>query len=156
MRTFVLPLAMLSALAACDGNAPETDQAAEPETTEPAEPVPADTLSSSPSPAANAIPAVIQGRWGLVAADCEPGRDDAKGLLTITANKLDFYESVGTLDDIKELGDTRIRAEFDFIGEGQEWQRDMTLEARDSGTVLIRREDGVDAAPGEFRYMKCA
>jgi hypothetical protein len=109
-----------------------------------------------PSPVANAIPTAIQGRWGLTAVDCEPGRDDAKGLLTVTADTLEFYESVGTLDDIKEIGETLIRAEFDFVGEGQEWQRDITLDAREGGTVLIRREDGVDAAPGDFRYTKCA
>ena len=154
MRTFVLPLAILGALAACNDIPSETAQAPPRDAAETAAPAPPET--ASPSPAASTIPAVIQGRWGLVAADCEPGRDDAKGLLTITATELDFYESVGTLDDVKELGETRIRADFDFIGEGQEWERDVTLEAREGGTVLIRREDGVDAAPGEFRYTKCA
>ena len=156
MKTLVLPFAMVCGLAACDGAPTETDQAAAPDAPEIAAPAPPETSTVSPSPAASTIPAVIQGRWGLTDADCEPGRDDAKGLLTITANELDFYESVGTLDDIKELGETRIRADFDFIGEGQEWERDVTLEAREGGTVLIRREDGVDAAPGEFRYTKCA
>ena len=154
MRTFVLPLAILGALAACNDSPSDTAQAPPRDAAETAAPAPPET--ASPSPAASTIPAVIQGRWGLTDADCEPGRDDAKGLLTITANELDFYESVGTLDDIKELGETRIRADFDFIGEGQEWERDVTLEAREGGTVLIRREDGVDAAPGEFRYTKCA
>ena len=154
MRTFVLPLAILGALAACNDSPSETAQAPPRDAAETAAPAPPET--ASPSPAASTIPAVIQGRWGLTDADCEPGRDDAKGLLTITANELDFYESVGTLDDIKELGETRIRADFDFVGEGQEWERDVTLEAREGGTVLIRREDGVDAAPGEFRYTKCA
>ena len=154
MRTLPLPFAILVAVAGCDSSPTETESPPAPGTAETAAPAPPET--ASPSPAASTIPAVIQGRWGLVAADCEPGRDDAKGLLTISANELDFYESVGTLDDVKELGETRIRADFDFVGEGQEWERDVTLEAREGGTVLIRREDGVDAAPGEFRYTKCA
>ena len=155
MRTLLFPLAILGALAACDGS-PETEQTPAPDVDETAAPGSPDTSTASPTPAASAIPAVIQGRWGLSPADCEPGRDDAKGLLTVTADKLDFYESVGTLDDVKELGESRIRAEFDFVGEGQEWQRDVALDAREEGTMLIRREDGVDAAPGEFRYTKCS
>ena len=100
MRTFVLPLAILGALAACNDSPSETAQAPPRDAAETAAPAPPET--ASPSPAASTIPAVIQGRWGLTDADCEPGRDDAKGLLTITANELDFYESVGTLDDIKD------------------------------------------------------
>ena len=99
MKTLVLPFAMVCGLAACDGAPTETDQAAAPDAPEIAAPAPPETSTVSPSPAASTIPAVIQGRWGLVAADCEPGRDDAKGLLTISANELDFYESVGTLDE---------------------------------------------------------
>lgn len=156
MKAIVLSLIGLLALGACDGGAPDTEQTTTPETAGAETPTPAETLAPGALPPASTIPAAIRGRWGLTLADCEPGRDDAKGLLTITADKLDFYESVGTLDDVKELGESRIRAEFDFVGEGQEWQRDMTLEAREGGTVLIRREDGVDAAPGDFRYTKCA
>ena len=92
---------------------------------------------------------------GWSPADCEPARDDAKGLLTITAGKLEFYESVGTLDTIMEAEPTRIRAAFDFEGEGMTWQREVVLDVQDGGATLIRREYGEDAAPGPFRYAKC-
>ena len=98
----------------------------------------------------------MQGRWGLVAADCEPDHADAKGLLTITADKLRFYESVGTLGDIREGAENRIRASFDFEGEGMEWQRDMTLELQDGGSALVRREFGAEAATEPLRYSRCA
>ena len=159
MKRLSLSLLAIATLAACDGAQEEADTTITTETdaaTTPAAVEPTPSLAPvNGAPGAAEIPAAIQGRWGLVAADCEPGRSDAKGLLEITANKLDFYESVGTLDDIKELDETRIRAVFDFIGEGQEWERDVTLEVQEGGTVLIRREDGVDAAPGDFRYNKC-
>ncbi|OYW44045.1 MAG: hypothetical protein B7Z08_04060 [Sphingomonadales bacterium 32-68-7] len=117
----------------------------------------ADASSSlAPSPA-DAIPAAMLGRWGLVAADCEPGRDDAKGLMTVEAAHLRFYESIGTLDDdIDELSATRIRADFDFTGEGMTWDREMTLELQDGGRTLVRQEYGDDAMAGPLRYSKCS
>ena len=110
---------------------------------------------NAPPPETDGIPAALRGRWGLVAADCEPGRADAKGLLTITADKLEFYESVGELRDVEEVEEDRIRADFDFTGEGMEWEREMALELQETGAALVRREFGADAAPGSFRYVKC-
>ncbi|MBO9517718.1 MAG: hypothetical protein J7493_06590 [Porphyrobacter sp.] len=140
------------ALSACNSETPETE-----DTTS----VPAAEVLPSPDPALAAspdseIPEALRGRWGLVPADCEPGRDDAKGLLTITETKLEFYESVGTLEGIEEFDPSRIRASFNFTGEGQEWERDVVLDAQDQGKTLIRREYGEDAAPGPFRYTKCS
>lgn len=153
MKALILPLLAFAALAACDGGTQGADEAAAP--TETAAPEPTATRS----PAAGAIPAGIpsefRGRWGLVPADCEPGRADAKGLLTITAGKLEFYESVGTLDDIDEASANRIRASFDFTGEGMSWERDVSLELADGGAALVRREYGEDAAPEPFRYTRC-
>ena len=149
MRTLALPLLALAALAACDGGGESTDETA-PGT---------EAAATSPEPAATTppteIPAAVRGRWGLTSADCEPGRDDAKGLLTITADHLEFYESVGTLDDVREVADDRIHASFDFVGEGMEWEREMALELQETGAALVRREFGAEAASGSFRYIKC-
>jgi len=159
MKLIVPALAALVALAACDGGTQGADM-----TTEEAEAagnIVGNSSSSNPSSEATAattateIPAAIRGRWGMVPADCEPGRADAKGLLEITADKLEFYESVGTLDAIEEAAPTRIRASFDFTGEGMSWERDVVLEVHDDGIELVRREYGLDAAPGPFRYAKC-
>lgn len=153
MRTLPLSLLALAALAACDSGVDRAEEPAGPtdQVAEPATPAPTTVPSEL-----DAIPAAFQGRWGLVAADCEPGRSDAKGLLTITPEKLEFYESVGTLDEIQEAAPERIRASFDFTGEGMTWRRDETLAVEDGGRTLIRRESGDDAAPGPFRYGKCA
>lgn len=107
------------------------------------------------TPAPTEIPVAIRGRWGLVPADCTSTRGDAKGLLTIDADRLRFYESVGTLDTIMDAGPTRVRALFDFEGEGMSWQREAVLDVQDEGATLIRREYGEDAAPGPFRYTRC-
>ena len=157
MRTaLALALAALP-LAACDSSsepATETasDDAAAPDVEGPAPtPTPAAEETSEPT----AIPAALRGRWGLTEADCEPGRADAEGLLTISGDKLEFYESVGTLDGIDESSGSRIRADFDFTGEGMTWERDIVLDAQDGGKTLIRREYGEGAAPGPFRYTRC-
>ena len=156
--TFIAPA--LLALAACDGGTQSadvtTDEAAARgdlaanSSIAPVEPDDAGT------PAPTEIPDALRGRWGLVPADCTSTRGDAKGLLEIAANRLRFYESGGTLDTIMDAEPTRLRADFDFEGEGMTWEREMVLDVQDGGTSLVRREYGDDAAPGPFRYSKCA
>jgi hypothetical protein len=161
MRIF--PTVALAALAVAGCNdtsapapAPSTDAAAVPEPA-PATPPPraSPAPTSADTPAATQIPAAVQGRWGLVANDCDPARDDAKGLLTVGPDTLRFYESRATLGPIKEVDATRIRATFAFTGEGMTWTRDIVLDAQDGGKTLIRREYGADAAPSPLRYMRC-
>jgi len=156
MKAFTLALPALLALAACDGGTQSAQTDAEEARAE-GNVVGGGAVSQPNAPPAetDGIPGALHGRWGLVAADCEPGRADAKGLLTITADKLEFYESVGELDDIREVADDRIHASFDFTGEGMEWERTMELVLQETGAALVRREFGADAAPGSFRYVKC-
>lgn len=157
--SFVLPALLV--LAACDNGTQGADTtteeaAAEGDLAENSSIAPVAEPVDTGTPAPTEIPAEMRGRWGLVAADCDPERDDAKGLLTITGDKLEFYESVGTLDTIMEAEPNRIRAAFDFEGEGMTWEREAVLDVQDGGTTLIRREYGEDAAPGPFRYSKCS
>jgi hypothetical protein len=121
--------------------------------------------SGTPTPAPRAsgpgipefgIPEALQGRWGLVPADCTSTRGDAKGLLIVSSTTLTFYESRGILTRIDERSDSRIRAAFAFSGEGMTWRRDEVLDAQNGGKTLVRREYGEDAAPGPFRYTRCA
>ncbi|MBN8842396.1 MAG: hypothetical protein J0H88_04030 [Sphingomonadales bacterium] len=102
------------------------------------------------------IPAAVQGRWGLVAADCTSTRGDAKGLLTIEAADLRFYESHGILAHIRERGATRIVADYKFSGEGMEWDRLMQLTVLDGGKTLVRRDYGEGASAEPMRYSRCA
>jgi hypothetical protein len=97
----------------------------------------------------------LQGRWGLVPADCTSTRGDGKGLLTVSPGSLKFYESVGKLGAIKTRTDTSLRADFAFSGEGMTWTRDETLSV--SGNKLTRTERGGDepGSGGPFTYTKC-
>lgn len=101
-----------------------------------------------------AIPAALHGRWGLVPADCTSTRGDAKGLLTISADTLRFYESRARLAQVTASSPTRIAATFAFEGEGQSWTRTVTLELGSDGATLVRREE----AEGErlsLGYRRC-
>ncbi len=101
------------------------------------------------------IPAAVQGRWGLTAADCTSTKGDAKGLLTIDATTLRFYESLGKLARVRERDASRIVADYKFTGEGMNWDRLMVLDAQ-GGDTLIRRDYGEGAAAGPLRYTRCA
>lgn len=157
MYRTLLPALTVLALAACsaqtDPNDPQNGQNSDPALTQQsAVPLP----SQSPGAvAAAAIPAAMQGRWGLVAADCTSTRGDAKGLVLIEPTGLKFYESIAQLGAVSERSDTAIRASFAFTGEGMDWTREMVLELDDAGTTLVRREFGSEAAIEPFEYRRC-
>jgi hypothetical protein len=141
------PVVLLAVLSACEkAETPTVASSASPE-----------LLESAPaSSAAAAIPPAVQGRWGLVPADCTSTKGDAKGLLVIDATTLKFYESRATLGAIKNLDDDGIEATFAFTGEGQNWTLDVDLDVEDGGRTLIRKETGQDASPQPLKYTRCA
>ncbi|MBN7785417.1 hypothetical protein JYP51_10820 [Ponticoccus gilvus] len=101
------------------------------------------------------VPLALQGRWGLVAADCDPRRDDAKGVMVVQADTLAFYESRATLARVDDRSETRLEGMFVFSGEGETWQRALLLDLRDGGEGLMRQELGEGAAPDALHYMRC-
>lgn len=159
--TIALAAVPALALAACDA-APTDGTAAGSDATEtsmPAEPdgsISPANETSSPESDTTSIPAVLQGRWGLVAADCTSTRGDAKGLIEVTGDTVKFYESRATLGDIAKRTDDSIRATFSFTGEGMTWSRDMALETQDDGNALVRTEYGEGAMADPLRYTKCS
>ena len=102
-----------------------------------------------------AIPEALHGRWGLVPADCTSTRGDAKGLITIDAERIEFYESRAVVDEIEEQDTGMIRARFAFTGEGQEWTRDIEWRLSEDGAKLMRSETGEDALDEPLSYTKC-
>ena len=99
--------------------------------------------------AAATIPAQYHGRWGMVAADCTSTRGDAKGLIIIGGNSIKFYEAVATLKEQRPAISTSFAGNFGFTGEGQTWEKAMTLTR--TGDTLNRKEDS-----GTFTYTRCA
>lgn len=158
MRIAVSSAAVLLVLAACSGKSDKDHQPVKEGADTVVAETPAQPAPPADAPAAGApteIPGAMTGRWGLVPADCTSTRGDAKGLLVISGNQLKFYESVGKLANITEGNDTRIRANFDFTGEGMTWKREMMMEVQDGGKVLMRQELGEDAMPNPLKYTRC-
>ena len=166
MRWMVLALGSALALAACSsgesgsnasekGDAPITgggqDQPTPSNLTDdPQNGIEPITLPS-PKPIAS-IPAGFRGRWGMVAGDCDPARDDAKGRMEVTAMALRFYESRGTVQSLTVVAPDTLTAQLAFTGEGQRWSRADRLTLIDDGKTLVRQEQ---QAQSVFRYSRC-
>jgi len=111
-----------------------------------------DAGSEQPSPPdtpeASMIPGQYRGRWGMNAADCDQGRSDAKGLITIGERTIRFYESTATLKERRPAIATSFAGLFAFTGEGQSWQKVLTFTR--TGDMLKRAEE-----EGTFTYRRC-
>lgn len=163
----LFPLVLLgAALSACSGEQPapiasETAPAVPPPPAEsPAiarpEAAPSDPASMPATAApAPAIPTAMRGRFGLVPDDCTSTRGDAKGLMTVGADNLRFYESVARIAAIKDETPRRLRARFAYSGEGMTWSRDATLALGANGNTLVLEEFGDGAVPGPQTYKRC-
>ena len=107
-------------------------------------------LPSPPgTPEASMIPGQYRGRWGMVTADCDRNRSDAKGAITIGERTIIFYESRATLKERRPAIATSFAGLFAFTGEGQSWEKVMTLTR--TGDTLKRAEES-----GTFTYTRCA
>lgn len=101
---------------------------------------------------AKTLPAAFQGRWGLGEADCDPKMDyAAKGLMTVTADKLSFYESRATIARLETVSPTELKASLSFSGEGQTWTEDTPLVLSDGGKALTRTSHEGQT----LRYTRC-
>ena len=114
--------------------------------------LPVSNAAAAPAPEekAKTFPAAIHGRWGLVPSDCTSTLGDAKGLVTITADEVRFYESVARPVKIVERTDRVIRGEFDFTGEGMSWTNYMTWSV--TGDRLTRVDSEEDS---RLVYTRC-
>jgi len=105
-------------------------------------------------PKPTSIPEQFRGRWGLTVNDCQPGRSDAKGLLTIDDRRLIFYESRGVLDRVDDWTPVNtFTANYGFQGEGMNWERLITLQR--FGKTLHRTEQGGEEGPVDLTYTAC-
>src|SRR3569623_2124157 len=106
LRLPVISLALIAAIAACSNPGPVANganqitavpaQSNEPQPTPAGGPPAHHANAEAPVPhgsPSSAIPAALQGRWGLAPGDCTSALGDAKGLLVINSRELRFYES---------------------------------------------------------------
>jgi hypothetical protein len=106
--------------------------------------------TSRPAATAAVIPVALHGRWGLTPADCTSSRGDAKGLLVVTANGVNFYESRAVPSPGATTDSNSIVGNFAFAGEGQSWTKFETFERHKD--MLVRTESNPAAS---YSYAKC-
>jgi hypothetical protein len=157
--TFLLPLALVACQGPPDSNqanaAEQQNQLDAPvkdvETLPPDETAVVETGNGAAAvvPASTKIPEGLHGRWGMVPADCTSTRGDAKGLMTVGADTLTFYESRAKLTNVASADPDRFSGAFAFTGEGQSWTANVTLSRE--GDTLVRQEEGP-----RFTYKRCA
>jgi hypothetical protein len=150
----------IAALAACNRPDPVAENAnnveALPTVNEPAPnpsgapPANAAEAQGSVPATAGRIPVAVQGRWGLTPGDCTSTRGDAKGLLVVSADRLQFYESRAVPSPGIQVDADSVSGNFAFTGEGQEWTKYQTLERQ--GDKLVRTERDPLA---KFTYVQC-
>jgi hypothetical protein len=107
---------------------------------------------STAETAALAIPAAFHGRWGMVPADCTSTKGDAKGLISIDASSIKFFESNGTLTKVTLNAPENFTGTFAFTGEGQSWTNSQNLKLTNSSNTLIRSETDVAQS---YSYQRC-
>ena len=100
--------------------------------------------------AAVSIPAAYRGRWALVPADCDPSRADNKGLMTVEADIIRFYESRARVRSATETAPTLLSADLAFSGEGQTWRESTRFTL--SGDTLKRE---TRQPPLSLTYRRC-
>ncbi|WP_052215496.1 hypothetical protein [Sphingomonas sp. ERG5] len=110
--------------------------------------------SDAPNPvrAARTLPPAFLGRWGITPADCDFSRTDTKGLVTVFADKLSFYDSTAKIDALTHRSQYKVTADLIFTGEGRTWTKRAALELVTAGTALLRTEQSPAAT---YRYERC-
>ena len=168
-RVPLISFTLIAAVAACSKQGPVANGAntvtAVPQQANRGEPTPAggpptNNTSAAPPAAADqpgapeqpatALPAALQGRWGLTPADCTAPLARAKGLLVINSGELRFYESRAVPNSDVHTSTTTASGTFHFTGEGQAWDKFESLQRnRDK---LTRTESNPTAS---YTYAKC-
>lgn len=156
-NSLIAAFALAMALAGCSGSKdkPNVAETSEASALSSSDPETGAAVNQASVALEHSIPEGIRGRWGLVPADCTSTAGDAKGLLTIGATQLKFYESIARLGEVKSRESSSVTATFDFSGEGQNWVLDVTLSSPDGGKTLVRKDTGPDAAPEPLTYTRC-
>lgn len=151
-------LVLFASACAPEPTEPPEDAAIDEVTAEPTSspaPGPMSSEAFKPKMAEDEIPASMRGRWGLVAADCTGDPAIAKGLMVVGEDSLKFYESMAKLSAIDALDASRIKAAYEFSGEGETWTQTVDLVLQPGGSTLIRQDSGPDAMPDRLVYSQC-
>lgn len=81
------------------------------------------------------IPPRFWGQWRTNRKSCDDRRDTMG--VTISADRLLFYESEGRVKKVRETGPNALILSADYTGEGENWSRWSSLNLTDKDELLI-------------------
>jgi hypothetical protein len=100
----------------------------------------------------NQFPGGYQGRWATSAAGCADDPANSEQMMSLQGKLVKFHESIGTMVAGKRQTSKTMEAEFEFVGEGEKWNKTISFELSESRKLLTRtdKDDGTS-----YRYVQC-
>jgi hypothetical protein len=86
------------------------------------------------------LPAAFRGQWTGTTEDCGDRRSDL--YLSLGPREMRFYESVGAVTAVEQVGADAIIVDAGYQGEGQSWSRRQKLSLSADGTLLTVANQG--------------
>jgi hypothetical protein len=102
--------------------------------------------------AINQFPSGYQGRWATTAAQCANDPENSEQMMSLQGKLVKFHESIGTMTAGKRMTSRAMEADFEFVGEGEKWNKRMAFEMSEDRKSLTRidKDDGAT-----YRYVQC-
>jgi hypothetical protein len=102
--------------------------------------------------AINQFPSGYQGRWATTVAGCADDPENSEQMMSLQGRLVKFHESIGTMTAGKRTTSRAMEAEFEFVGEGEKWNKRIAFEMSEDRKRLTR----TDADDGSnYRYVQC-
>lgn len=98
------------------------------------------------------FPGGYQGRWAATAAGCADDPESSEQMMSLQGKLVKFHKSIGTMTQGKRQTSKTMEAEFEFVGEGDKWNRTIAFALSDD-RKRITRTDKDDGAT--YQYVEC-
>lgn len=102
--------------------------------------------------AINQFPGGYQGRWAMTKAGCADDPENSPEMISLQGKLIKFHESIGTMITGKRETSKTMEAEFEFVGEGEKWNKTIAFQLSEDRKKLTRtdKDDGAS-----YRYVQC-
>lgn len=102
--------------------------------------------------AINQFPSGYQGRWATKAAACVDDPENSTEIMSLQGKLVKFHESIGTMTEGKRTTSKTMQGAFEFVGEGEKWNKSMAF-ALSENRKRLTRTDMDDGA--SYQYVQC-
>jgi hypothetical protein len=98
------------------------------------------------------FPGGYQGRWATTRNGCADDPENSPEMISLQGKLVKFHESIGTMTAGKRETSKTMEGEFEFVGEGEKWNKTIAFELSEDRKRLTRT-DGDDGR--SYRYVQC-